>query len=274
MSERRGTLSLAEATQLGRKPDRKAGLSWAGLFVWRFSPRLSWAIVRHTSLSADGVTALSILAGLVAAALVLPQRPEANVAAVLLLQLAYIFDCVDGEVARIRGTAGLRGKYLDLIGHMIQNRALYAAAAIVLIDVAGGAWWAIGLGLLAIGFTEPIGVHAAEHVLSRSFGSIGHASVGSDPAGEDSQGATTRPSLIGGLYRRVAFMWNHPASMNLFCVVLLLDAAALAANVTARPVVLPAFFVVFGATLGLRQIAHAIRLLWAIDWRHAVVSGG
>jgi len=268
-AERAGRLTLAEAR--GRGVNAQPQGAYARLVIRHVSPFASWAIVRFTPLSADAVTTLSILCGVAAAGFVVVQAAWANLVAVALLHAAYLFDCADGEVARIRGTAGLRGKYLDLIGHMIQNRVLYAACAIVLVEFTGGSAWALAVGLLAVSFVGPFGLYAAGQVLGRPVIAPEHASESeprddrADPLEKVGSGAPA--GTLPWLYRRVAFVWNYPASMNLLSLALLADAAWLVASADAQPVFLPVTFLMFGASLALKQVGHAIRLLWAAEWR-------
>ena len=70
---------------------------------------------------------------------------------------------------------------------------------------------------------------------------------------------------LGHAYRRISFLWNYPASMNLFCVALAIDAARLLAG-EPGPLAVPITFLVFGTTLAAKQVAHAARLLVRTDW--------
>lgn len=232
--------------------------TYSRLVMRRISPWLTWLLVNATPLSADAVTALAIVSGIAAAALVLVPGVGTYLLAVLLLQLAYLLDTADGEVARVRGTAGKRGAYLDLIGHFLQNRALYGAAGYVLIVEADYAPWAIAVALLGVGLASPFGEQARLQVLRGASGDAGpHARVTAPPLSS----VRSPAGLPFWLYRRVAFLWNYPASMNLFCLALLADAARFAADAEATPLLLPAFGAVFSITLALKQIANALRLL-------------
>jgi phosphatidylglycerophosphate synthase len=252
-------ITLQEAKRRSREYEQLRGTptSYGHLVMRRFSPWVSWFVVRFTPLSADAVTGLSIVSGTVGGLLVALAPPWAFVLAVALLQLAYLFDTADGEVARLRGTSGRRGIYLDLIGHFIQNRALFIGAGLLLVRVTGGAAWALIVSLAAMAFAAPFGLFARQQVLGAG---------GYDEHGQAPVGSTAGGSLIGRLYRRVAFLWNYPASMNLFCLALLADAVYLATAAGAAPVATPALFAVYGASLALKQVAHAIRLLRPAEW--------
>src|SRR3954447_10672119 len=118
-------LTLEEARRLGQgSAHLDADPTYARRLIRRISPYVSWFVATRTGLSADAITTLSIVSGIAGGLLVAgdvqgPLTPVTDLAAVVLLQLASLLDVADGEVARIRGTAGRRGTYLDLIGHFL-----------------------------------------------------------------------------------------------------------------------------------------------------------
>lgn len=261
----RPRLTVAEAKQLGQgSAHLDADPTYARWIVRRISPYLSWFLAVRTPMSADAVTLLSIGSGVVGGLLVAPGLALTNLLALVLLQVAYLLDVADGEVARIRGTAGRRGTYLDLIGHVLQNRALYAGAAFSLVWTSGGAAWAIALGFLTLGLATPFGHYARLNVLGAAAGG-GHPDHG--PRTTAARPATGGLRAWGGwLYRRVSFLWNYPASMNLFSLALIVDIARMLAGASGALAV-PLLIAVFGPTMALKHVAHAIRLLAPANWR-------
>jgi phosphatidylglycerophosphate synthase len=237
--------------------------TYARLFLRRVSPYVSWFLAAYTSLSADAVTVMSIACGIAGGLAVAGGPPGWSIVAIVLLQLAYLLDVADGEVARIRGTAGRRGTYLDLIGHFLQNRALYIGAGWSLIEVTGRETWAIVVALLAVGFSMPFGLYARNQVMREA--SSGHPDHGV-------RVRVTRPTSgdprrwIAWAYRRIAFIWNYPAFMNLFCLALAIDVVrSVLGDIGALAV--PVLIAIFGPTLAAKQVAHAIRLLRPSDWQ-------
>lgn len=228
----------------------------------KLSPYLTYAIVRATPLSADAVTALAIACGVAGGILTAFPSALALWSAVLLLQLAYLFDVVDGEVARVRGTSSRRGTYLDLIGHFVQNRALYAGSTFSLILLADHAWWAIAIALLGVGFASAFGEQSRIQVAG---------GTASSPHGARAAPIGSMPTSLGGrvhwLYRQVAFVWNYPASMNLFCIAILVDAVRMTVQPSAEPLVLPVFAGLFAVTLAAKQMMNAVRLLGRSHWQ-------
>lgn len=262
MSER-SALTVDRVRQLGQGDAHlDADPTYARLVMRRISPAITYLVVRYTGLSADAVTALAIICGVAGGLLTAAGTLVTNLAAVALLQFAYLLDVADGEVARVRGTAGKRGTYLDLIGHVVQNRALYGGATFSLILVSGYAWWAIVIAMLGVAFASAFGEQARAQVLG--------GGATSSPHGARSGTADPMPSGLAArsywLYRQARFAWNYPASMNLFCIALLIDAVRFAVDSSATALVLPAFGGAFAVTLAAKQMVNALRLLRRELW--------
>ena len=122
---------------------------WAGrLYMRRLSPYLT-RFVLPTPLTANGVTALMIPAGLLGALSFTFAGIWPAVLGVLLVQLQLLLDCSDGEVARWRKQFSPVGVYLDQLAHYSTEAAIPAAIGVR----ADGGWDSIGgwtaLGLLA-----------------------------------------------------------------------------------------------------------------------------
>lgn len=83
---------------------------------------------------AFGVTAnqasLSMIAlGIAGAALLVPSVPALNAIGFVVLYAAFLLDKVDGEIARLTGTANARGIFLDRIHHRLVEPGLFVAVA-------------------------------------------------------------------------------------------------------------------------------------------------
>ncbi len=131
--------TLAQLRQVCQPPEirsRRSAEHWvAGVYLRTLSPYLTRILIR-LGFSANGVTWLMIVTGiLTGVALLIPGLPGACLA-VLLGQLQMLWDCCDGEVARWRRTSSATGIFLDSIGH-------YAAEASICIALgfrAAGSW--------------------------------------------------------------------------------------------------------------------------------------
>ena len=143
---------------------------WAGrLYMRRLSPYLTRLILR-TPLSANGVTALMIPAGLLAALCLTFDGIWTAVLAVLLIQLQLLLDCSDGEVARWRKQFSPVGVYVDQLAHYSTEAAIPAALGVR----ADGGWNSIG-GWTALGLLTSVLIlflksetHLVQYALGRS----------------------------------------------------------------------------------------------------------
>ena len=257
-------LSLAEVRRRAQDhPHLAADPTYGRLVMRPLSPYVTWLIVNWTPLSADAVTVGAILCGVGGALAFLVVGPATYALGILLLQAAYLLDTADGEVARVRGTSSKRGAYLDLMGHSLQNRTLLATTCFLFLQLTGFAWWAIAISFAGLAFESPFGVLLRMHVMG--------ARVDATELSHGRQQSPARPASGGILalaawaYRRIAFLWNYPASMNLFCLAAGVDAVRLATGASAA-LALPLFAGAFAATVAAKQIANAFRLLHRPLW--------
>src|SRR5688500_4491117 len=106
----------------GRRPGEKLDfrIRYARL-IRPISIRITW-LVLHTRLSANQLTVLGILVGMAGALLLAWSDFWPLVVGLALLQLSFVLDYSDGEVARYHArqkgdTTGAAGAYIDWIGH-------------------------------------------------------------------------------------------------------------------------------------------------------------
>jgi hypothetical protein len=169
------TPTLAEL-QAVCQPDevmgRVNGEHWAGrLYMRRVSIRVTQRLV-GTRISADAITWVMIAAGLLAALVLTIPHPLTPLVTLVLIQLQLLLDCVDGEVARWRGTCSPSGIYLDRIAHYTTDAALVMALGVRvdggLTDIDG--WTTLGLAVGALVLmikSETDLVHAARAIGGR-----------------------------------------------------------------------------------------------------------
>ncbi len=119
---RLGRISVPIETirELGQPPairGRATAEHWSADLYWRrVSPLLTRRFLAW-GLSADAVTIGVIATGWLAALSLLIPSIAGPLLAVIFAQLQMLVDASDGEVARVRGTSGPRGIFLDKIAH-------------------------------------------------------------------------------------------------------------------------------------------------------------
>lgn len=114
--------SIKELRETCRKQHRRGVTKphwWATLFARRVSIYITWIIVKKTKISANQVTIWQLIASLFGMALLCFANAWIAFAGSLFLHLGYIFDNVDGEVARYRKTQSINGMFLDFVNHAV-----------------------------------------------------------------------------------------------------------------------------------------------------------
>lgn len=139
-------MGIAEIYRRSKKPKDPFWNEWVSRPV---AAVLVYAL-KDTRLTPNQITFLSLFVALSVDAVLLLWREYAGlVVAAVLLQLAFVLDCTDGQLARIRGTSSPLGGYLDFLMDEIKAVALVAAVAgrLAWQDPAGrDLWMALGLG--------------------------------------------------------------------------------------------------------------------------------
>jgi CDP-alcohol phosphatidyltransferase len=111
-----------------------------------------WLAIR-LGLSAHQVTLAALLANLGAAVAIGTGERALFVLGVVLANLAFWLDHVDGQVARWRGTASLDGVYFDYLMHHVGNLVLGFSLGYGLAARSGDVRWAVPGFLIGTGWT-------------------------------------------------------------------------------------------------------------------------
>ncbi|WP_214109450.1 CDP-alcohol phosphatidyltransferase family protein [Acrocarpospora catenulata] len=129
---------------------RKPRDSWWTVFVVDpLACRLTLAVANHTSITPNGLTRLSMLLGLGSAGCFAAGSTGALVAGAVLFYLSFTVDCMDGKIARLKGTGTPFGLWLDYVGDRVRvgccafafaygqgtDAALAAAVGVVVLDL-------------------------------------------------------------------------------------------------------------------------------------------
>jgi phosphatidylglycerophosphate synthase len=110
-------LSLAQLERQCQKPDHRRIGNWMARRVTRPAAlRVTW-VVAPLGVSAHAATLLAWACGVGSAIAFGWGSPGGWMLGALLLQLGYLLDHVDGQLARLRGTTSLDGAQLDYLMH-------------------------------------------------------------------------------------------------------------------------------------------------------------
>jgi hypothetical protein len=149
---------LAPVRDIYRQSKKKRDNFWTE-WISRPPAALIVYLLRGTSITPNQVSFLAIaIAAGGCAALVLWRTWLGLVAAGLLLQLAYVVDCVDGQLARVKNLASPVGALLDFMLDEVKAFLVIASSAVRLWWMNGqdARWLLLGLGGLfaaAVGIT-------------------------------------------------------------------------------------------------------------------------
>lgn len=117
--------SLKELNQLCQKPDYKKTGNWYVRTILRDVALPATWLLLHTSITANQVTLVSLAISFLGMCFFAIPGPGPFLTGVLLLQLWYYLDHVDGQIARYRKTASLTGRFLDFLTHHAVHVALF-----------------------------------------------------------------------------------------------------------------------------------------------------
>lgn len=142
----------------------------------RYSVFLTWALI-HTPISANGVTLMLVIVGLLGALpFALTTEWYYAVAGWSLLMFSFLLDLSDGEVARFRKTQSWFGELFDLIAHEITDVGLFTAVAVGIyrfydwnLTILGAALLAVGFQMITLSFREKIAYTACSRDNPRAY---------------------------------------------------------------------------------------------------------
>lgn len=155
-------MSLRDVRALARKrPEQEFVLN--RIYGAHVSPFVTVVCLR-LGLSPDQVTLLGGASGAAGVALLFLPLGWWSLVGILLLQVGYVLDFSDGQVARMTGRTSVAGSYLDWLTHFYIPVAMALAAATSVAGASGSHFWIVvgtlaGLELAAFVFS------CKEHVL-------------------------------------------------------------------------------------------------------------
>ena len=92
---------------------------WYAKYVIRHISIRITRLLLPTGISANQATLIAIMIGIFACFLIGTGSIVYSIFGVALLQLSYIFDCVDGEIARYRKESSVNGIFIDFMAHEV-----------------------------------------------------------------------------------------------------------------------------------------------------------
>ncbi len=224
-------LSVAELRALGQPPGllaRRNAEHWAGLlYMRRVSPYVTFALLR-TGLSANAVTFLMMLVGAAGAYSFKYGTLFGAVVGALLVQLYLLLDCSDGEMARVTGTTGATGIFLDRLGHFVVEAGIIvtvsipAAHHVCTMDLCPGIILPPDRGWIMLGTLA-----ALIHVLAKLLTDLveaARAKAGMPPLNDDQDTARPRGGVLATLRSVAGLIPAHRMLLSIEASLIVLGA--------------------------------------------------
>ncbi len=102
---------------------------YARKVIRKFSPYITRLIVSKTDVSANQVTIWQLIVSILGLGMLCLGNVYLAFTGSLLLHLGYVFDCVDGEVARYKKSPSINGMFLDFVNHEVVIPLTYTCLA-------------------------------------------------------------------------------------------------------------------------------------------------
>lgn len=227
--------SIRELRRVCQDPVIQDNTWYARNFARRISIYFT-KLLLYTRITANQTTFLFILIGIVAGFLFIFGDCWHVLGGAIVLQLWYIFDCVDGEVARYRKQTSLTGIYLDYMAHFIVHPLVFMAITL-------GVYKNIPrMDVLVFGFLASIflavfdlvhwyGERIPLYEEITKFIRQGNLTSENLPKRHkeneeklnNSKGSNIgKPSkplrMLWRIFLRISFLWHYPFIMNVICV--------------------------------------------------------
>ncbi|MDP2923632.1 MAG: CDP-alcohol phosphatidyltransferase family protein [Candidatus Omnitrophota bacterium] len=117
--------NLKDLNAICQKKDYKTKGNWMARHITRdMALVLSWLLL-HTPITANQVTLFSLVAGGLGCVMFAHGSKVAMAVGAILLQLWYLLDHVDGQIARYRKQVTLTGVYFDYVSHYLIHIGIF-----------------------------------------------------------------------------------------------------------------------------------------------------
>jgi phosphatidylglycerophosphate synthase len=241
---------FSQIAEVYRKTQKPKDILW-NRFVARPLAAVLLVPLARSRVTPNQITFLSLATFVAAMALLACERGHLwLLAAALVLELSYVFDCVDGQLARLKQLSTPVGAYLDFLMDEIKAFLLVAAAGIRLWRSDGHEFWLVesllGLVLVASAISMTTFMRRPEYVAAT--GGARPRSAGDYGAGFAAETKAAHGSPVVGLIEDVGrFLMHYP---SYFLVVAIADQ-------------LDTFLHVYLAV----NAAYAARSLFGVTWK-------
>lgn len=245
---------------------------WTVEVDYWFSKRIV-SLVREAPISPDHLTYASFASGVLGAAVLLlgAHAWSTLLCAALLFQLAYILDCADGQLARIRQEYSRHGWRLDLYSDRITETVILVATT-AFVARENAALWA--LGFVTLGATTLYQYARLHEMMAATAFKVPEASSASEPSDHtlalDRDARLARLETLRKQYRLGFLNVGNFYCLNFICFVIGVPEAFLVA--LALLALLATLYLVLQSTARQRQLERGLAQVEG-EQRSAVLFG-
>lgn len=212
--------SLKDLNKIVQKPNYKTTGNWMVRHILRDAALpITWLLL-HTNVTANQVTLGALIIGMLGVAMLAIPGTGFFFMACLLLQLWYLLDHVDGQIARYHKTAGLSGRFFDFLMHHLIHGSFFFALGFYFYNCVNNA------GFILLGFVSSLAVMAFNMMhdirckaLIEKMGSYAHLEIKKGEAPSSPAKKEGKAALFSALHKVAEF---HVV-MNLFTAAALLQ---------------------------------------------------
>jgi len=267
------TVTLKELRNFKHRvnPEERQG-AYGYYFIRPFSLYLTYLAIRG-NLTANQVTVLQIISGVAGAVCMAIPTTAGALAGLALLQLGFVFDNVDGEVARFRKQASVTGKFLDSVGHEIVVPSMFFGLGVGTYFRTGN-FESVIFGFLAGFFSLRLDIatlyqEAGQLIESKLNQAYDYYASFKYTGVENLYKRKNEESPIRMLFG----LFAYPATMNIICVIVLLDVWLAPFTFAERQFNLAYLFLaIYGSLLPLRRVITIRKLVRARETEKKYVA--
>lgn len=219
------------------QPNPKQETVWyAKAIIRKISIYFTWLLLQFKT-TANQATFIQGFLGFTGSVLLATGGRDWAPVALIIIQIGYIFDCIDGEIARFRKTTNVNGVFFDSLIHAIVIPTMFAGLTLYSYFLTDQSWLLIAGVILCILSANPVKkgmLSAIFHLLERKNDPKYKYENLSQNVELNSILKTENANMKNGYYigqktfRQQIFNWlkaasEYPASMNIITLTVIAD---------------------------------------------------
>jgi len=210
-------MTLQNLSELKKICWKETETIWYAKYVIRHISIRITRLILPTGISANQATVIFLITGVLGCILLGTGDLSYSIFGILLIQFSYIFDCVDGEIARYRKQSSVNGVFIDSVGHEVLTPAIFLAMTFFIFNNTHQVFMLV-LGTIATWASQRPMVVAKEHVFF-TFLVSGHISYYDFSKLNKSESALDLTKISKSKYSKFLIpILYYPGAMNVFSI--------------------------------------------------------